>query len=51
MNQEGKVELEDVMEAAHSIVLEMNATIKDFILQIAIGSVFSVADIISRAAR
>ena len=30
MDQEGKVEFDDVMASAHSIVLEMNATIKDF---------------------
>lgn len=51
MEQGGKEEFDVVMAAAQTIILEMNAMIKEFILQLAIGSEFSVADIISRAPR
>ena len=51
MEHGGKVEFDEVMAAAHAIVLEMNAMIKEFILQLPTGSTFSVADIISRAPR
>ena len=51
MEQGGKEEFDVVMAAAQTIILEMNAMIKEFILQLAIGSQFSVADIISRAPR
>lgn len=51
MEHGGKVEFDEVMVAAQAIVLEMNAMIKEFILQLPTGSTFSVADIISRAPR
>ena len=51
MEPGGKIELDEVMTAAQAIVLEMNAMIKEFILQLPTGSTFSVSDIISRAPR
>ena len=51
MEHGGKAKFDEVMAAAQTIVLEMNALIKEFILQLPTGSTFSVADIISRAPR
>ena len=51
MEHGGKIEFDEVMTAAQAIVLEMNAMIKEFILQLPTGSTFSVSDIISRAPR
>ena len=51
MEQGGKEEFDVVMAAAQTIILEMNAMLKEFILKLPIGSQFSVADIVSRAPR
>ena len=51
MEQGGKEEFDVVMAAAQTIILEMNAMLKEVILQLPIGSQFFVADIVSRAPR